>query len=225
MAQPNIADLNDEKPLEGVGPRAQDSPTPQSVGTKYAGTEAPRTTTQRVFQPRNRARNQAFAARLRDAMNRGGLHSSEVARRVWGTARDKRGHNVARSRDRIGHYLNGVSYPSPEIMARLAAAVGLSVEELAGEPAADPARSRPQGSSAKHPAVAGASGDLILTSLPAQPTKIRIQVDRVIHWKLAASIHAMLKEAETGEKAATDESVEDDGLQPGDLIQGGLASQ
>jgi len=134
-------------------------------------------------------------------MNRGGLHSSEVARRVWGT------------------------YPSPEIMARLAAAVGLSVEELAGEPAADPARSRPQGSSAKHPAVAGASGDLILTSLPAQPTKIRIQVDRVIHWKLAASIHAMLKEAETGEKAATDESVEDDGPQPGDLIQGGLASQ
>jgi transcriptional regulator with XRE-family HTH domain len=222
MAQPNIADLTDEKPLEGVSARAQDSPTPQSVGTKDAGTEAPRTTTQRVFislaKPRNRARNQAFAARLRDAMNRGGLHSSEVARRVWGTTQDKRGHTVARSRDRIGHYLNGVSYPSPEIMARLAAAVGLSVEELAGEPAStEPGRpgARPQGSSAKHTAVRTTETNS-LTMLRANRYLLRLEQE--LDLERAFKILAILDKANAAADAA------DDDPQPGDLLQGGLTS-
>ena len=222
MAQPNIADMTDEKPLEGVSARAQDSPTPQSVGTKDAGTEAPRTTTQRVFLPRNRARNQAFAARLRDAMNRGGLHPSEVARRVWGTTQDKRGHTVARSRDRIGHYLNAVSYPSPEIMARLAAAVGLSVEELAGEPAStEPAQQRPgpypQGSFAKRTAVQ-TTGTNSLTMLRANRYLLRLEQE--LDLERAFKILAVLDEANAAAAAA-----DDDDPQSGDLIQGGLASQ
>lgn len=217
MAQPNMTDMTGEKPLEDIDMHAQDSPTPQSVGAEDAGTGI-RGGTQGMFtgfsRAKNQTRNQAFAARLRDAMNRGGLHPSEVARRVWGTVKDKRGHNTALNRDRIGHYLNGASYPNPETMVRLAEAVGLTVEELAGVGETTATSPAPG-----HAAAAGASGELILTSLPAQPTKIRIQVDRVIHWKLAARIQAMLKEAETGE------SVEDDGPQPGDLLQGGRASQ
>jgi hypothetical protein len=173
----------------------------------------------------SKIRNQAFAAALRDAMTKAGVNPSEVARRVWGTTKDKRGVNVARNRDRIGHYLNGTSYPAPENLERLATAVGLSVEELAGTQAGEPTAARenvrPQGSTARHTAInaGAATGELVLTSLPAQPTKIRLQVDRVIHWKLAARIQAMLKEAETGE------TVEDDGPQPGDVIQGGAATQ
>jgi hypothetical protein len=174
----------------------------------------------------SKIRNQAFAAILRDAMTKAGVNPSEVARRVWGTTKDKRGVNVARNRDRIGHYLNGTSYPAPENLERLATAVGLSVEELAGaqqasEPTAPPPRAQPQGSIARHTAInaGAATGELVLTSLPAQPTKIRLQVDRVIHWKLAEKIQAMLKEAEIGG------SVEDAGPQPGDVIQGGAATQ
>lgn len=44
MAQPNIADLNDEKPLEGVGPRAQDSPCGDKIcwnrGAAHNNTES-----------------------------------------------------------------------------------------------------------------------------------------------------------------------------------------
>jgi hypothetical protein len=155
----------------------------------------------------SKIRNQAFAAILRDAMTKAGVNPSEVARRVWGTTKDKRGVNVARNRDRIGHYLNGTSYPAPE--------------NQASEPTAPPPRAQPQGSIARHTAInaGAATGELVLTSLPAQPTKIRLQVDRVIHWKLAEKIQAMLKEAEIGG------SVEDAGPQPGDVIQGGAATQ
>lgn len=222
MAQLNTTDMTGEKPLEDVDTPAQDSPTPpQSVWeAKHAGTGALHRLhrKRKVFVSRN-AKTQAFAERLQAAMNRSGLSPSEVARRAWGTVRDKRGHNTAKNRDSVGHYMNGTRYPSPDSMQRLADAVGISVEELAGEPpAASEPDSRPQGSFAKRTTVSAASGDLILTSLPAQPTKIRIQVDRVIHWKLAARIQAMLKEAETGE------TVEEDGPQPGDVIQGGSRS-
>jgi transcriptional regulator with XRE-family HTH domain len=176
-----------------------------------------------LSKPRNRARNQAFAARLRDAMNRGGLHPSEVARRVWGTTRDKRGHTVARSRDRIGHYLNGVSYPSEEIMARLAAAVGLSVEELAGEPAStEPAQQRPgprlQGSFARHTAVRTTETNS-LTMLRANRYLLRLEQE--LDLESAFKILAIIDEAKAGAAA---EAADDDPLL-GDLIQGGLASQ
>jgi transcriptional regulator with XRE-family HTH domain len=230
-----MTDMTNEKPLEGADRHAQDSPTPQQnvwEAKHDVGTEARhrKPTTRKVFvsfsRTQSKVRNQAFAAALRDAMTKAGVNPSEVARRVWGTTKDKRGVNVAKNHDRISHYLNGTSYPAPENLERLATAVGLTVEELAGaqaseEPTAPRSSARPQGSVARHTAInaGAATGELVLTSLPAQPTKIRLQVDRVIHWKLAARIQAMLKEAETGEV------VEDDGPQPGDVIQGGAATQ
>jgi transcriptional regulator with XRE-family HTH domain len=68
-----------------------------------------------------------------------GLSASEVARRVWGSTKDKRGYDVARNRDRIGHYLAGTSYPEPENLQLLADALGLPIEDLAIDPA-DPDR-------------------------------------------------------------------------------------
>jgi hypothetical protein len=72
-----------------------------------------------------------FVTALRGAMLKHNLSASEVARRVWGTNKDARGYDVAKNRDRIGHYLAGVSYPEPENLQKLATAVDLPVEALA----------------------------------------------------------------------------------------------
>lgn len=82
----------------------------------------------------------SFARALRDAMNRQNLSASEVARRIWGTATDKRGYEVAKNRDRIGHYLAGTSYPEPENLVKLANAVGVPIEDLTVEKRAGPRR-------------------------------------------------------------------------------------
>jgi transcriptional regulator with XRE-family HTH domain len=75
-------------------------------------------------------RTQKFAATLRAAMRVNGFSKSELARRVWGTTKDTRGYDVARNRDRIGHYLNGTSYPEPDNLVKLAEALGVAPEQL-----------------------------------------------------------------------------------------------
>jgi transcriptional regulator with XRE-family HTH domain len=80
-------------------------------------------------------RTPKFAATLRAAMRVKGFSKSELARRVWGTTKDTRGYDVARNRDRIGHYLNGTSYPEPDNLVKLAEALGVAPEQLL-----DPAR-------------------------------------------------------------------------------------
>src|SRR3954468_1996641 len=124
-----------EKALEQNGRLAQDASSPTTMVF-----EAPHARSNRLRQKTTsqQKRYQAFADKLRDAMTRANVNASEVARRVWGTAKDKRGYDVARNRDRIGHYLSGSSYPEPENLARLAEAVGVTVEELAMPPETAP---------------------------------------------------------------------------------------
>jgi hypothetical protein len=116
------------------------------------------------------------------------LNASEVARRVWGSTKDKRGYDVARNRDRIGHYLAGTSYPEPENLQLLADALGLAVEDLAID--------RPipivgtGGGSRRQPA------DVHFTMLADQPDKARMQFDRVISFETGLRILQMLKEEE-----------------------------
>ena len=65
-----------------------------------------------------------FADWLRSAMAAKGWNASDLAREMWGTITDTRGQVVARNRDRIGTYLKGRSYPSPETLTKLSAALG-----------------------------------------------------------------------------------------------------
>lgn len=51
---------------------------------------------------------------------------------IWGTTKDKRGYDVARNRDRIGHYLRGNSYPDRENLLKLADALGIAPKRLDG---------------------------------------------------------------------------------------------
>lgn len=105
-------------------------------------------------------------------MARNNLSASEVARRVWGTMKDSRGYEVARNRDRIGHYLSGTSYPEQANLEALAQAVGLSVEDLQIE--------RPETGPPLRPRTA--NENVVMTPLPVQPAewRVKVQIDRVI---------------------------------------------
>lgn len=191
-----------EKQLADQPPDGEDAPTQQDV-TREDINVRPRTRRhpQIVVEPRPECK--AFADALRAAMMKANVSASEAARRVWGTTTDNRGYEVARNRDRIGHYLAGTSYPEPENMAKLADALGVPVEELALAPENSRTAARQGGSPRRSPSAA--TGELIQTSLPMQPGKVRLQVDRVLDWKLSETIHRMLKEAEICD-ARNDES-------------------
>ena len=75
-----------------------------------------------------------FQVALEQAMMAAKLSQSDLARKMWGSTTNKRGHSVARNRDRISQYCAGVSYPGPEIMQKLADALGVSVATLDVEP-------------------------------------------------------------------------------------------
>lgn len=140
-------------------------------------------------------------------MNRNGLTASEVARRVWGTTKDRRGHEVARNRDRIGHYLSGNSYPEAANLAKLAEAVGLNVEELA-EPV-KPDIVHPGGRA--RPSV---SGGLQLTLLPDRgKIRIRGNIDRIIDRRKLQDLIDLLMDDEPNEE-------NNGGYQPGDVVNG-----
>jgi len=120
---------------------------------------------------------QHFAEQLAAAMKEQGLNASEVARRIWGTKKDRRNYDVARNRDRIGHYLSGRSYPEPENLRKLAEALGIPVEQLAmPESEGNPGPRAPKSSSSSSP------GILQLIPVPQSPNKIRLRgsIDVVI---------------------------------------------
>jgi transcriptional regulator with XRE-family HTH domain len=175
--------------------RAQDSPQQRVLWEAKHARTGPRRRAQQKFDklatvpPRNRL----FAEKLQDAMTKAGLSKSEIARRIWGTTKDKRGFTVAKNRDRMGQYTSGATYPEPETLQKLADAVGVPVEELTSNPGPTPG-DHPAGQSRRTPSAS--TGELILTELPAQPTKTRLQIDRVVHWKVAEQIRRILKEAE-----------------------------
>jgi len=174
-----------KKALDDTVVVAPSSPsTPQNVREDDSG----RSTRQNPSPQIPRPEYVPFAEALRTAMLKQGLSASEVARRVWGSTKDTRGYDVARNRDRIGHYLNGTSYPEPENLQLLADALGLVVEDLAID--------RPipivgtTGASRRQPA------DVHFTMLADQPDKARMQFDRVISFETGLRILQMLKEEE-----------------------------
>jgi transcriptional regulator with XRE-family HTH domain len=71
-----------------------------------------------------------FAEFLKSTMEARKMNASDVARAVWGSVRDKRGYDVARNRDRIGHYLSGRSFPDKKNRARIAKAIGVKPEDI-----------------------------------------------------------------------------------------------
>jgi hypothetical protein len=132
--------------------------------------------------PQQKPNKLHFAKALGEAMRRANLSPSDVARLVWGTMTDKRGYEVARNRDRIGHYLKGVSFPEPENLQRLADAVGSSVEELTASPVGgETASGNLSGLPRRPPGYV--PGQLLHFDLVTPRRKMRLQVDRYIDLK------------------------------------------
>jgi transcriptional regulator with XRE-family HTH domain len=75
--------------------------------------------------------NNSFADLLRQLMLEKRITASDLARAIWGTTKDYRGYDVARGRDRIGHYLAGNSFPEKENLTKIAKALGTNYERLA----------------------------------------------------------------------------------------------
>jgi transcriptional regulator with XRE-family HTH domain len=73
-----------------------------------------------------------FADNLARLMQAKGMKQSDLAREVWGTAKDKRGYEVARNRDRISAYLAGAGIPETDNLNKIAAALGCTAEDLLG---------------------------------------------------------------------------------------------
>jgi hypothetical protein len=153
---------------------------------------------------------QPFVDALWLAMKTGDLSASAVARRVWGTTKDKRGYDVARNRDRIGSYLSGASYPEPENLRRLADAVGVPVEELALK---GPRPARASSSYGPGPHHLGSfhmgsrasrsipmESDLHLASVPGQPEKYRIRLDQILDKDLCRQILDLIEKGEARER-------------------------
>jgi len=72
----------------------------------------------------------AFAKTLRELMLAKRISASDLAREIWGTMKDGRGYEVARNRDRVGHYLSGKSFPTRDNLVKIAKALGVKVEVL-----------------------------------------------------------------------------------------------
>ena len=175
---------------ENTEPQAQDAiTTPQNVVAREAQDDqvwTRRRATRQNLLNRARPEYAPFAQALQHAMLKNKLSASEVARRVWGTTTDSRGYEVARNRDRIGHYMAGTSYPEPENLELLAKAIGVSTDELTIERPDPPAVAR----------VTRQTADLHLTAAIDEPTKARLQLDRILDWETALRILQLVKEDE-----------------------------
>jgi transcriptional regulator with XRE-family HTH domain len=122
------------------------------------------------------------------------LSAAEVARRVWGTSTDKRGYEVAKNRDRIGHYLAGTSYPEPENLQKLADAIDVPVERLGIGNRPRPITREPRG--VKEAINQLQPDDVQLFFVGGDLSAARLLVNRTIRAELAMQIIKMLREDE-----------------------------
>lgn len=74
--------------------------------------------------------SKVFGKRLHGLIQERGITQSELARKIWGSTVDSRGVKVARNRDRISQYVNGLVMPSPEVRKKIADALELAVDHL-----------------------------------------------------------------------------------------------
>jgi len=127
-----------------------------------------------------RPENLAFAKKLREAMAEKQMSASDLARAIWGTSPDPRGYPVAKNRDRIGTYLAGTGFPSKESLPKLAAALGISVDDLP-----TPRRS----TSVRE---FSGQGDVVFTMLADRPGMCSLRVVKLLPIEIGLRIIALI---------------------------------
>jgi len=133
-----------------------------------------------------------FSQVVLKAMLKKKMSQSDLAREIWGTTKDSRGHDVARNRDRITDYVKGRAYPEPKNLEKLAQALELPIEALQID--------RPTKGVSR---IASSQADVQLLFLAAEPDRCLFICQKVISRKLALELARRIDEAET---EATDDA-------------------
>ena len=120
---------------------------------------------------------QEFGRRLVDLMARKGLSQSDLARAIWGSVPDTRGHDTARNRDRISQYARGLQMPEPKTLAKIADELGVTPADL------NPALDRPGDRKLEEP---------MLTMVGGRPDLALLTISRVMPMKDALDILAII---------------------------------
>jgi len=137
---------------------------------------------------RRRAQKKAaqkhFSEKLCAAMTQAGLSASQLARRIWGEEKTRRGTTAAKNRDRVGLFMKGLAYPQPETMKKLADGIGIPVEELVPP---RPRERQPRGVAATAQTATARQPLLSINMLPGTQ-HARLQMDQVVPMELAIDI-------------------------------------
>jgi transcriptional regulator with XRE-family HTH domain len=143
----------------------------------------------------HRVEHQEFAATLRERMETLRLSASDLARRVWGEIKDS--YMVARNRDRIGHYLAGVSFPDEDNLRKLAEVLEIPYDRLLTmKPAGGPAMP-----SIGNNNVGRGTVDTQLSILTGEPGLAVLQLRRKMRLATALKIIEMLKDDDENQAA------------------------
>ena len=119
-----------------------------------------------------------FPANLYRLRTAAGLSMSDLARKIWGTVVDGRGYEVAKNKDRISRWEKGEQVPEPQNLQALAAALDVSVDELAPDLTAK--------------AVDAAPPAIQMTMVQGHADKVHLIVNTLTSLDVAARIIAML---------------------------------
>ena len=122
-----------------------------------------------------------FRHRLYQLRRDKGWSQSELARRIWGEVEDARGYKVARNRDRISAYESGRAVPERANLDAVAAALGVTVEDLAP----DVVLANPRAGSE-------ASATMSLKILPGAATA-HLKIDAIVPTSVALKVLELLQ--------------------------------
>ena len=126
----------------------------------------------------------AFADRLRAAMDVKRWSASELARQVWGELTTKQGLKVARNRDRISTYLKGKSWPDPQNLAAIARALEVKPEDLAPDILGS--------------TVERQNPELAIVAVAGHPDKVHLKVNKLVNFAIATAIMQLLQPTDEG---------------------------
>lgn len=127
---------------------------------------------------------ESFGDRLRRILLERRMSQSDLARLVWNETRtDNRGYDVVVGKDRISAYVNNHAAPEPRTLQMIAAALKMSVEELAPELVSA------HNANATPPAIK-------IEALAGHTDKVLLQVRRLVPLSYAVRIAEILSELE-----------------------------
>jgi transcriptional regulator with XRE-family HTH domain len=175
--------LTVDERVDRVDAPAQDSLTQRALWeAEHAQKRAKR-------RAQKKAAQKHFSEKLCAAMTQAGLSASQLARRIWGEEKTRRGTTAAKNRDRVGLFMKGLAYPQPETMKKLADGIGIPVEELVPP---RPRERQPRVGVARKPAAtaqtATARQPLLSINMLPGTQHARLQMDQVVPMELAIDI-------------------------------------